>query len=93
MKTPQQRFRDIMNDVNFIVPAPDFAIVHEYNNDVYIECPERRADHEVIDYVQKQRGGHWLLAIWVNTENGVTIFKDNPHQNKRGLWVWILRKA
>jgi len=92
MKTPYQRMKAILEDVNFIVPVPQYSF-YQHGNDVYVECPERGNNYDVIDAVQNRYGGNWLLGIWKNTIDGDVVYQENPHQNGRGLWVWKFVKA
>lgn len=68
-----------------IVPYPDFKIAFttQSGRSVLVECPEQRRADEVIEFVQKQKGGSWLMGLWSDGES-------NPYQNPLGVWVWLL---
>lgn len=89
--TPYQRMQNILNPV--IIPSPDFEIIWDREDGaVYVQCPEQRNAHELIEYVQGQKGGTWLIGIWTVIHNGIQIIQDNPVRNDRG-WMWKLVKA
>lgn len=72
-----------------IIPAPDFEISHE----VMIECPTERPDIDVLNWITKQLGGHWIMDIWTETIKDAVKVLSNPHLNNRGLWAYLVRKA
>ena len=73
--------------INEVVPYPDFSIsfVSDNGRSVLVECPEERTPQQVIEYVNKSKGGSWMMGIWSGGEN--------PHRNAFGLWVWLLVKG
>lgn len=77
----------------YIIPAPDFEITFEGSEGVMIECPEQRADYEVLGWIVGQCGGNWIMAIWKVTLGGIEKMMPNPHLNNRGLWAYLVRKA
>ena len=81
------------SSIGFVVPVPDFQISHEGAQGVMIECPAWHSDSTVLEWITKERGGHWVMAIWKITRCGVEEILPNPHQNKRGLWVYLVRRT
>lgn len=37
-------------------------------------------------------GPGWTIPVWVNRINGIEITQPNPHFNKRGQLVYLLKK-
>lgn len=93
-ETPREKFDRLTRPhSNYILPAPDIAIVHYDGTYARVEALEKKKSHEVIDFVQREKGGKWLLAYWRVIEGGEEAILDNPHQNNQGFWVWLLRKG
>ncbi len=81
------------SNINFIAPYPDYFIAHSGTKGVMVECPEYHDDIDVLEWIRKEKGGSWIMAIWNVTSNGVEETLPNPHQNSHGLWVYLVRRA
>lgn len=76
----------------FIIPAPDFSILHRTDTLVLVECPQMHRPYEVIGYLRKELGGNWGIAKWTSIIEGEETTLPNPHMNNRGYWAWLLVK-
>ncbi len=80
-----------------IIPQPDLWIIHEQENMILVHGPEMRTPHEVIEFVQSNRKGSWMLGLWENKyEIDGELCKTkqtNPHQNNMGMYVWLMVKG
>ena len=70
----------------FITPAPDYSIVSENGNDVWVLCPDERSMYEVINWLQAQRGGDWIARTYFSEQ-----INENPRLGNRG-WMWRMVK-
>jgi len=77
----------------YIIPAPDFEITFDGTEGVMIECPNDRPDVDVLNWITKQRGGNWIMAIWRVTLGGVESTLPNPHINNRGFVAYLVRRS
>jgi len=86
------KFLDLLQGAQSIIPAPsaELEIIFTSDNErsVIVESAKRLPHYQIVEFVQKQKGGKWMFGIWANGE----WQRDNPYQNGYGLWDWLLVK-
>lgn len=74
----------------FPAPVPELEIIFTSDNgrSVIVEGVKPLPPHDIVEFVQREKGGKWMFGIWANGE----WQRDNPYQNGYGLWDWLLVK-
>lgn len=76
-----------------VVPVPDYEVIHSGAGGVCIQCPTERTQNEVLNWITSEKGGNWIMSIWIKTIKDVVEVLPNPHQNDKGFWCYLVRKA
>lgn len=81
-----------MNRINIFLnpvinPSPDFSVVHQNENDVWVLCVEEKPMYEVCEWLKKERGGGWIARTYFSE-----TIADNPRHGSLG-WMWRMTKT
>lgn len=77
-----------------ITPRPDVEVEFGRDGVAIVRSVTHMAGWRVTELVQGKRPGNWLLAVdWWTVIDGEKVEQTNPHLNKDGDWVWLLKRV
>lgn len=68
-------------------------IVFADRKHVVVENAEPLPTHAILDLIESQYEGDWIIGLWEITLRGERIVQPNPHVNNKGNYVWLVTKV